>query len=343
MELTETVRAKKRQKKLNIGVEVEVKSKVVDTISIKENIKSWFGGEDNPGWCPDTKYIEGIDKKTGVLKFCKSIPCGKASCDVCGKPGSLAHRRRIARGYSKILGASTLGYFVFTFPEKVRSGLKDKKTLGDFEDFIRDLLSKYPFVLGVVRCWHWGGDEHKGVFNPHLNVLVNIKGGMISKAVLKYLRAKVKWWLFDRFLYRGPVFIHYNYCVNNSMRIHKWKYFTRPTLLLCGPDQVKVLTVLLHNFRNVRWSGHWDKCPDEYLDRGHKVLFDESIRWEYVGSFKLLSSKILNDPGWDYLGCGVFQRTRASPENDLSLLDFGRSDLSFVARCTRAGSLPDKP
>jgi len=72
--------------------------------------------------------------------------------------------------------------------------------------------------------------------------------------------------------------------------------------------------VLLHNFRNVRWSGHWDKCPDKYLDEGIKILCDKSIKWEYGGSFKDISVELLNDPEWEYKGYGVFQHTRASPE-----------------------------
>ena len=164
--------------------------------SKKKSLEEWFNGPDRTGLCSGSKYLKGIVEDE--VKYCKIIPCNKADCPVCGEPGSLAHRRRFARGLPNILGASSLGYFVFTFPKKVRSELMNQETLGAFQDFVRDLLNNYPFVLGAVSRWHWGGDESQGVWNPHLNVLVNVKGGMIPRAVINSIRSRVLWWLFNR-------------------------------------------------------------------------------------------------------------------------------------------------
>lgn len=282
------------------------------TISRKKALESWFGGKVTESMCPSAVYLNGFVE--GIHKYRKVLPCNKSYCRVCGTPGSLVHRQRFARGLSKMLGVSSLGYFVFTFPEKVRSRLLSQETLGAFQDFVRDLLREYPFILGGVSRWHWGGDIHKGVWNPHLNVLVNIKGGVISRAVINSIRARVLWWIFDNLGEVNCVFIHYQYCIETPRKVHKWKYITRPTLLLCGELWVYNLIELLHNFRNIRWWGHWDKCPDKCLDEGVRVLCDESIEWKFGGSFKDVSLELLSSPEWEYKGYGIFYRSRASPD-----------------------------
>ena len=278
----------------------------------KTAIESWFNEKNDLGLCPGAIYLNGF--VDGVHKYRKIIPCNKSYCRVCGTPGSLYHRQKFARGLTKMLGVSALGYFVFTFPDNVRSKLLSKEVLGAFQDFVRDLLKGYPFVLGGVSRWHWGGDKSPEVWNPHLNVLINLKGGVISKTILNKIRAKVLWWIFVHLGKVDCVFIHYQYCLDVPKIVHSWNYITRPTLLLCGESWVNILIEILYNFRNVRWWGYWNKRSDEFLGKGVRVLLDESIKWKFGGSFKDVSVELLNPIEWEYKGFGIFYRSRASPD-----------------------------
>lgn len=329
--------------------EILLKNSEISTSEGKEKLKkavgSWFCSDSFPGVCPNSKYLKGyIDyrvklryiifkdkgkrkvflkpkrvKDTGRIEYIKGIPCGKEYCYICGQKGSLLHRQRVARGLSKIKGSKALGYFVFTFPEKVRDRLLNQKVLGAFQDFVRDLFKEYPFILGQVSRWHWSGDKHKGVWNPHLNVLLNVKGGVVSKAVLNRIRARAFWWIFDHLGKIDCVWVKYSYCLSIPEMVHKWKYVTRPTMLNLSlfnkSEELSIYAQVLHNYRNTRWSGHWDKCSDVSLSSGVRILNDKAIWWEYdkKGHFLSLSNSLLDNPEWEYKGYGVFQSTRASP------------------------------
>ena len=124
--------------------------------------------------CPHHIFLDGFvdDKK----KYRKLVGCGKEICPVCGVPGSLHHRQTIAKWTQKILGAEVLGYFDITFPLEVRAYF-GKKMLNSFTDYINDLLETYEWRIGSVSRWHWGGDEHRGIYHPHLNILINLRAG----------------------------------------------------------------------------------------------------------------------------------------------------------------------
>jgi len=281
------------------------------TISKKKALELWFGGKFAFGVCLSAIYLNGF--VDGVRKYIKIIPCNKSYCKVCGKAGSLAHRQRFARGLNKILGSNYLGYFVFTFPKEVRSKFMDTRLLNDFQNFIKELLRGYPFVVGGVSCWHWSGDKSGG-WNPHLNVVVSVKNGLISKAILQSIRARVLWWVYCNIkIELETVVIHYQYNLKPVKKVHIWKYVTRPTMLNCGEKLLCVLPDLLYNYRNVRWFGQWNKCPDKMLGEGSRVLSDESIEWRFGSSLKNIYVELLSED-WEYKGYGIFYyNSRASP------------------------------
>jgi len=264
---------------------------------------NWNFGE----LCPNAGYVWAIhcDKK-----YYKIIPCGRETCPVCGRKGSMLHKQRFMRGLVRINQMSALGYFVVTFPLAIRESFLDRELLSKFMDWFRELMKEFGFKRGVMR-WHWAGDENK-VFHPHLNVLV--EGRFLSyKEVVYPIKCAVISWVRKHIKYKGDgVTVRYSYCKKKAKKFHKWRYVCRPTMLLLGEDMWKV-DMFLHGFRNTRWWGSWDfesnlakKVKDwrtlSCLERGICPVCGSELSWVYKPSFKFHEQSVLQDAF--YIGAG---------------------------------------
>ena len=285
------------------GCEIITK-KAKSYIENKGFLDEWFGGQNkNYGVCPSARYLDGY--KDDKRAYRKVIPCGRECCDVCGQEGSLLHRQRFARGFSKIAGVKSLGYFVFTFPVEVRGALLEVSLLSEFQTFIGKLLTSYSWCGGWVSRWHWGGEKSK-CWHPHLNVLVS-GVGWLEYEVIQDIKERARVWVCENIVLVNDVVVEYRYCSNVKQRVHRWRYVCRPTLLLTGGDMWLLnLIGKLHNFRNTRWSrSGWIKLQDKIDNKGLDIFNDKSIKWVYKGYFKDVEYETLEE--WSYKGYGIFE------------------------------------
>jgi hypothetical protein len=264
-------------------------------------IEEWIGGELG-GICPEAKFLDGyVENKK---KYRKIIPCGKEWCPVCGQKGSLLHRQRYGRGLDKILGADVLGYFAITFPMEVRHEFINRNMLSSFMRDVNEILKTYRWYVGAVSHWHWGGDEHKGVWHPHLNILVNqnIKG--IPYRDLDKIKKDIWEWVCMNIREVKTVVVSYHYTNKLGHKMQWWRYIVRPTMLLLG-DELYSLNLMnkLYNFHNTRWYGKWEKRVE--LNKAIKILNDETIVWVYVGRFE--GSQLTELLESHYIGYGIFE------------------------------------
>lgn len=70
------------------------------------------------GQCPGHRHL-------------KATVCGKEWCESCGRPDSLAHRRRMSRWWGKLETFDSVGYMVVTIPENLRHHFKDQEIITD--------------------------------------------------------------------------------------------------------------------------------------------------------------------------------------------------------------------
>lgn len=259
------------------------------------------------GICPEAKYLKGYIE--GNLKYIKIIPCGKLWCSVCGQEYSILHRQRFARGLEKILWAEKIGYFVFTIPKEVREKVKDRKILNKIGKEICKFLVKYNWCGAWVRVWHFSGDG-KG-WKPHLNVLVELKGGYWrTKEDLKRVKDWYKDFLKKDLGYtKNEIVVNYEYVKVKGKKIHLWRYVSRPTLLNALNELNKEDLEKIKGMNTIQWSRgkrEWGKIENKEIDdEGLKIFYDGGIEWKYGGSVIEIINEVLEYG--KYIGYGIFE------------------------------------
>ncbi len=288
-----------------------------------------------------------VRRVTGIPEYLKIHPCGREDCPVCGRKNSMLHRQRVMRGIKKILCFQGMGYFVFTIPEEHRYLFREQSNLDKLSKYVRNFMKVMYFNSRGGARFHFGGDKHQGIYNPHLNALVDLQGidGWISRPVLKWVKRRYKNWLKKEFgiELKGLPVVNYRY-VNAGVKYYikrllfSWKYVCRPTLLLCKNDWTEGgerdffnLVSDLHGFRNMRWWGFWekeelngvkieDKREGEVADLsfsidkdGKRISLDrdgKKIEWGLGGLWSDVETEVLEN--FEYVGMGYF-RVRGSP------------------------------
>jgi hypothetical protein len=185
-------------------------------------------------------------------RFAKELVCAKEWCGVCGKNGSHAHNRRLARWLPKVQQFKTMGYFVFTIPPELRSKYRRKAALADLGRQVQELLRSLGFKRGLRR-WHTFGDKSTR-YHPHLNCLVD--GDYLPPGKLKRIKTA-----YARLLEVGLADVHYSYLRSPEEMFHALRYVTRATFRDYEWDLP--LALELRGFRNmVVWGrGQWGGEP----------------------------------------------------------------------------------
>ena len=153
-------------------------------------------------------------------RFAKELYCGREWCPVCGEDWSPAHQRRFARWLRKAVQIESMGYFVFTIPEALRSNFRTRKAIKGLEHHIQDLMKAHGYSRGLRR-WHYFGDKSTR-YHPHLNVIVD--AGFIPEAKLDTIKK-----VYAVLLGVDVVDIHYQYVRSPAEKVHVLKYVTRAT------------------------------------------------------------------------------------------------------------------
>lgn len=190
-------------------------------------------------------------------RYAKELYCGREWCEVCGEEWSATHQRRFARWISKATQVRTMGYFVFTMPEELRSRYRTKKALSGLGHQVQELLKSYGYSRGLRR-WHFFGEKSTR-WHPHLNVLVD--GGYLAPEKLDLIKRE-----YAGILGCQVVDVHYRYRRSPGEKVHSLKYVTRATFRDYSWDPRMALE--LRGFRNQLWwgSGKWEQEPAWSLD-----------------------------------------------------------------------------
>lgn len=231
-------------------------------------------------------------------KFVKRLVCGLEWCPECGKDGSPAHLRRIARWLPKARQIRDMGYLVIEFPDDFRMSLLNKDLLKVMADkTIKVLAGKRMgrrgrvggyFSRGLLR-WHWFGDICTHEKRKSDNLVVCKLSGKVCPNKHKtecpkfvnsgkfnpHLNILVDGEYLDNLddikqsLRAGlgvpDLIVRYNYCDTPAQKYHKVRYITRATFT--NYDWSPELADVLYKFRNIRWWGKWDGGPEWDIHR----------------------------------------------------------------------------
>jgi len=209
---------------------------------------------------------------SGLHRIMKILYCGKEWCAVCGEKYSAMHQRKIARILPKVMQMGQMGYFVIEFPKWFRQiGRAGVNPDGAGEYWCyskRDIIAVTKIVVvilagkrtnkvrrvggyfkrGLLR-WHWFGDKNVGVYNPHMNIMVD--SGFLEKELINEIRDKL------RVALNVPeLIVNYSYCDKPGQMFKKVAYITRSTFRQYEWDEY--MANELYNFRNQRWWGKWN-------------------------------------------------------------------------------------
>ena len=209
-------------------------------------------------------------------KFHKRIFCGKEWCPICGKDGSPAHKRRVARWYRKAIKFGSIGYMIVTFPASIRNKFWDPKLLKAKRKEIIKMLKSWGYAYGLIRL-HWFGDsmdyENCMIYHPHFNIFIDEK--RIKPKKLELIKKEIANILDIRF---DQVNLFYRYYTSPKKKYHKLKYVLRATFLVKSWNED--LANNLKYFRNcVSWGSKklWDSLPVMWTLR-------DSERWNDDGA-----------------------------------------------------------
>lgn len=188
-------------------------------------------------------------------QFATLIHCEKEWCPVCSEKGSTHHRKKVGKWLPKAQSYGSMGYWVFTIPEKIRWKYKTKRALSDLSSRIVNgdksrhiegvLKQQQGYTNGFLR-WHFYSEMQPGKYNPHLNVIV--EGGFISLKKIEKIR---KAWA--KILGCKVVNIDYGYKTTVAEKTACLQYVTRSTFLNEQWDEK--LAHELYGFRNMRVFG----------------------------------------------------------------------------------------
>ncbi|MFZ8825748.1 MAG: hypothetical protein ACO2OT_02770 [Candidatus Caldipriscus sp.] len=243
---------------------------------IKRVLKSW---DDNRKFACGTYGRKTCDRcKT---EYVVKHPCKAEWCPYCGEPGSLFHIERYVEtlfyAFQMWLNAGSVGGLVVTSPLEVREQWKNKKALSDVASTVRKILQDEGFLYGRWQ-WHFAGD--KGVFYPHLNVL--IPWGYMAEEKLQRIKEVIK-------LKLGVRDIHYQYARDLERVKHMVYYITRPTWRLqseLDPSEWK------HFRKSNIWGPKYFSKDEEMWNLFYQVMFKkgqvkDGESFENAGEFEI--------------------------------------------------------
>lgn len=195
--------------------------------------------------------------------YAKTIFCGREWCPTCGTKGSTIHMQRVSRWYSKAQKITVIGYLVLEFKLDARDKLRNTDELRRIRLAVKRWLKRNGFERGLMR-WHYFNDKNPGVYNPHLNILLDcayIKSDRLEE--IKKGLAKL--------LHQDMVIVNYQYSNKVNKKMHWLRYVTRPTFLDAEWDHELALEMMTgkvdpktgktRHFRTSSTWGKWDHLP----------------------------------------------------------------------------------
>jgi hypothetical protein len=199
--------------------------------------------------CPGF-FVQAVCPKCGT-HYIKRIYCSLEWCPVCGAEWSDVHKRRFGRWWEKVCQMGSVGYFVFTIPERLRARYKSQVALRALRAGIIGILKARGYQRGLSR-FHWFGDHDPQKWNPHLNTLVD--EGHLANSELEEIKNEYRAVLgLTRF---DPIDVYYKYVSEIGYVIHVTKYCTRATFHDVSTEELEDLAWDLKGFRNTQcWGG----------------------------------------------------------------------------------------
>ena len=234
--------------------------------------------------------------------FAAKLYCGREWCSECREQ---IHRRRIARWLPKAQQLESMGYWVITFPLELRPLLRNKAILRKVGKKAVAVLRSEGFSRGLRR-WHWFGDT-PGVYNPHLNVIVD--GKYLRGEKLEAVKQAIRGALLPRTMRQHyNLVINYSYTKAPGKMYHTLKYVTRATFLDYTWDDC--MASRLWNFRNNLSWGKWE---------GPEVWPVNTRKLELCAISELQQNRCPT--------CGEALRWRSKPVDSIWLLIWGARDI----------------
>jgi len=209
-------------------------------------------------------------KKRWVTFYCmgcgtyirKVVGCQKEWCQICFDE---IWERRMRSIYPHFQKVGYLGYWVFTYPERIRKFVKKEQLIKDRRFLKRFLKRRYPNVnLGLCSI-HFSGDEYPEKYHPHFNFLLAGLGYLDDKEI-EYVKDKWTKYL-NRNYYKKhykkirlkQAVVNYNYLKPDDSKYKTVHYCIRPsrTFILVSEngwikDEFKDLRAVM-----LFWRGKW--------------------------------------------------------------------------------------
>jgi len=183
-------------------------------------------------------------------RIAKRIICGREWCSQCREA---SHKRRMARIFPRVFEYDFIAYVVITFDLEIRKLMHNPQVLSSLARKARRTLKKMGYTKIYTR-WHFYGDKNPGVYNPHLNVLID--GGLLSREALEHLKSELRRALVPRAIrqsIKNELVIKYQFTRDAGRKVHWIKYITKATFLNEGWDER--LAAHLYEFHNGCFSG----------------------------------------------------------------------------------------
>ena len=253
--------------------------------------------------------------------YAKLLICGREWCPHCGGLDGLAHHRRMALWFPRLVQLTQLGYMVITLPMSSRNAVRSRSALSVLGSKFRRMMKSHGIGRGLRR-WHWFGDPHEDQdtpfdvpptaqpFHPHINLLCDTR--WLDEDHLIALKLSVSRILEIRI---SDVNLHYSYASTPAQMVHKMRYVLRPTFSDSSWDLHMAETII--GLRNSlswgRWGGppRWAPLdthgiiPSQELQLIHNGRCPEDhsvIKWTNV-----LPSYWIGNPEWRDLEGGYFK------------------------------------
>ena len=212
--------------------------------------------------CRKTSALMSTDDFEDYLH---QLDCRKAWCPECGGRGGRVHvSRRKAIRKRVDLKKKNLRYFVFTVPEKDRALFRSRHGLNQLFTGAKNSLKKYfGKDAAMVGSMHLYGDNDKGKFNPHVNVLISEEMFLKLKIAPELLGKIKKTWarsLTGMGCTGVTENVFYEFRIKPAHKGHCVKYVSRPTwdadtLDLVDDEEKQFLVLDLKGFQYIRFWG----------------------------------------------------------------------------------------
>jgi hypothetical protein len=230
--------------------------------------------------------------------------CGRSWCKICGKKGSITHKRSVSRIINKIekvinINDLTVSQLFLTVPKELRHRFESREMLASLRNIGNRLREKFfPDKVGYSQL-HLFGDKEPGVFKPHLNIeMLNKKGEKlaIAPSVIDAIRESFRVRL--RALLHCPVekvVVYYNFKLFKSGVLNSINYMSRPCpnyddmriLKEKNIDLFKMIVLDLKRFHMRSYFGDWKKFNQGYVpQKTDEDMSGIKLRYDGIKEYK---------------------------------------------------------